>query len=138
MVKYLPTMWETWVQSLGWEDLLEKATVHGVTKSWTRLSNFTFFSFFLTHRSEMIPFSISVGVKLGSQLVSRIGQSEYGHKFCLSYVLPYGRFHCGQMFLIFSTIHLISTIEKLEIINCVVGKIYTRKRESLISLKRFL
>ena len=24
MVKPLPTMWETWVQSLGWEDLLEK------------------------------------------------------------------------------------------------------------------
>ena len=24
MVKCLPTMWETWVQSLGWEDLLEK------------------------------------------------------------------------------------------------------------------
>ena len=22
--KRLPTMWETWVQSLGWEDLLEK------------------------------------------------------------------------------------------------------------------
>ena len=24
MVKPLPTMWETWVQSLGWEDLLER------------------------------------------------------------------------------------------------------------------
>ena len=24
MVKHLPTMWKTWVQSLGWEDLLEK------------------------------------------------------------------------------------------------------------------
>ena len=24
MVKHLLTMWETWVQSLGWEDLLEK------------------------------------------------------------------------------------------------------------------
>ena len=24
MVKHLPTMWETQVQSLGWEDLLEK------------------------------------------------------------------------------------------------------------------
>ena len=24
MVKRLPTMWETWVQTLGWEDLLEK------------------------------------------------------------------------------------------------------------------
>ena len=67
-VKRLPTMWETWVQSLGQEDLLEKemathssilawripmdggawwATVHGVAKSRTRLSDFTFFlSFF--------------------------------------------------------------------------------------------
>ena len=54
MVKNLPAMWETWVQSLGWEDPLEedmathssilawripldrgawRATVHGVTKS---------------------------------------------------------------------------------------------------------
>ena len=24
MVKHLPAMWETWVQSLGWEDPLEK------------------------------------------------------------------------------------------------------------------
>ena len=24
MVKHMPIMWETWVQSLGWEDLLEK------------------------------------------------------------------------------------------------------------------
>ena len=57
-VKNLPAMRETWVQSLGWEDPLEKgmqpilvsclensmdrgawgATVHGVTKSQTRLS----------------------------------------------------------------------------------------------------
>ena len=61
-VKRLPTMRETWVQSLGWEDLLEKematqssilawkipwteelgqAPVHGVTKSQTQLSDFT-------------------------------------------------------------------------------------------------
>ena len=59
MVKNLPTMQETWVQSLGLEDPLEDgvathsnviawripmdrealwATVHGVTKSWTQLS----------------------------------------------------------------------------------------------------
>ena len=64
MVKRLRTMWETWVQFLSREDPLEKdmatplqysylensmdggawwAIVHGVTKSWTRLSNFTFF-----------------------------------------------------------------------------------------------
>ena len=57
MVENLPVMWETWVQSLGWEDPLEEgmathssilawrilmdrgawwATVHGVAKSWTR------------------------------------------------------------------------------------------------------
>ena len=59
-VKNLPAMQETWVPSLGWEDLLEKemathscllaweipwaeepgrATAHGVTKSWTWFSN---------------------------------------------------------------------------------------------------
>ena len=59
-VKNLPAMLETCVRSLGWEDPLEKgmathssllawripmdrgawwATVHGVTKSWTRLSD---------------------------------------------------------------------------------------------------
>ena len=59
-VKHLPIVLETQVQSLGREDLLEKAmathsstlawkipwteepTVHGVEKSETRLSNFTF------------------------------------------------------------------------------------------------
>ena len=60
MVKNLPVMQETGVRSLGWEDPLEEemathfsilswripmdrgawwATVHGVTKSWTRLSD---------------------------------------------------------------------------------------------------
>ena len=59
MAKNLPAVWETWVQSLGWEDLLEKglathssvlawripmdtgawqATVHGVAQSQTQLS----------------------------------------------------------------------------------------------------
>ena len=43
LVKNLPVMQETWVQSLGWEDPLEKGksthssfltyTVHGVTKN---------------------------------------------------------------------------------------------------------
>ena len=62
MVKNLPAM-EIWVQSLGWEDppgegngnplqysCLENpmdrgalwSAVHGVTKSWTQLSDFTF------------------------------------------------------------------------------------------------
>ena len=63
MVKHLPAVWKTQVRSLGWEDPLEKematnsstltwkipwteepgrATVHGVAKSQTQLSNFTF------------------------------------------------------------------------------------------------
>ena len=51
LVKNLPAMWETWVQSLGWEDPLEKGKathssilawripwrVHGVAKSRTWL-----------------------------------------------------------------------------------------------------
>ena len=57
LVKNLPAMRETWVQSLGWEDPLEKGTAtHSsilawrirlqrgfrVTKSWTWLSDFHF------------------------------------------------------------------------------------------------
>ena len=65
LAKHLPAMQETWVRSLGQEYPLEKEmgngnplqycclenpmdggawwdTVHGVAKSWTRLSNFTF------------------------------------------------------------------------------------------------
>ena len=53
LVKNLPAMQETWVQSLDWEDPLEKqkathsslensmdCTVQGVAKSRTRLSDF--------------------------------------------------------------------------------------------------
>ena len=58
LVKNLPAMLETWVLSLGWEDLLEKGKAtyssifgletamdcitHGVTKSQTQLSDFHF------------------------------------------------------------------------------------------------
>ena len=35
MVKCLPTMQETWVQSLGWKDPLEKAmATHSSTLAW--------------------------------------------------------------------------------------------------------
>ena len=35
MVKYLPAMRETWVQSLGWKDPLEKKmTTHPSTLAW--------------------------------------------------------------------------------------------------------
>ena len=54
LVKNLPAMQETWVQSLGWEDPLEKGKatqyfglensmdciVHGVANGQTQLSNF--------------------------------------------------------------------------------------------------
>ena len=61
-VKNLPAMRETWVQSLGWEDALERewlptpvfldrgarwATVHMVARSLTRLSDFHFTSYIL-------------------------------------------------------------------------------------------
>ena len=59
LVKNPPTLQETWVRSLGWEDPLEKGNksyplqysglensmdyvVHGVLKSWTGLSDFHF------------------------------------------------------------------------------------------------
>ena len=52
LVKNLTAMWEAWVQSLGWEDPLEKrkathstilvCIIHEVTKSRTRLSDFDF------------------------------------------------------------------------------------------------
>ena len=64
---------EKWVQSLGWEDPLEKeiaqlqyyclgnpmdreawwAAIHGVTKSQTRLSDFTFTFYFYALKKEM-------------------------------------------------------------------------------------
>ena len=35
MVETLPTMWETWVQSLGWEDPLEKGmATHSSILAW--------------------------------------------------------------------------------------------------------
>ena len=35
MVKHLPTMQEAWIQSLGWEDLLEKEmAAHSNTLAW--------------------------------------------------------------------------------------------------------
>ena len=35
MVKHLPAMWKTWVQTLGWEDPLEKEMeTHSSTLAW--------------------------------------------------------------------------------------------------------
>ena len=95
-VKNLPTMWESWVQSLGWEDPLEEgmathsnilawripmnrgawwATVHRVAKSRTRLSDW------LTQHSTngensvsvIVDFSVHVLKKqIGSALLSKL------------------------------------------------------------------
>ena len=74
-VKTRPAMQEPGVQSLGWEDPLGKetpnlaqysclenptdrgvwqSTVHGVTKSQTRLNDFTFFLFFLNQNKAIL------------------------------------------------------------------------------------
>ena len=77
-------MWETWVQSLGWEDPLEKengnplqysclenpmdggawwATVHGVAKSRKRLSNLTFtFTAMESQRGAKLLYTCSVQI----------------------------------------------------------------------------
>ena len=35
LVKNPPTVWATWVQTLGWEDLLEKGTAtHSIIQAW--------------------------------------------------------------------------------------------------------
>ena len=62
MVKNLPATWETQVQSLGWEDPLEKGKathssilvciVHGVAKSQTWLSDFHSLTHSLTHEHQ--------------------------------------------------------------------------------------
>ena len=40
MVKHLPTMQETWVQSLGWEDLLQKGmATHSSILAWKNLTD---------------------------------------------------------------------------------------------------
>ena len=40
MVKKLPSMWETWAQSLGWEDPLEKGTANHSIFSFIFLTYF--------------------------------------------------------------------------------------------------
>ena len=92
-VKRLSTMRETWVPSLGWEDPLEKemaifqyyclensmdrvawlATVHGVAKSPTRLSDFTFLSF---HFPKIKRIKIMENYKFSSVNALGIGRSR--------------------------------------------------------------
>ena len=83
-VKNQPATQETWVRSLGWEDLLEEGmathsstlawripmnrgadTVHGVAKSQTRLNDFTFLSihflYQLSHKGSCGSKNVGVG-----------------------------------------------------------------------------
>ena len=75
LVKNLPAMSETWVQSLGLQDPLKKGKathssilawripwtmLHGVTKSWTQLSNFHLTSFMqISYSTTLWTISIS-------------------------------------------------------------------------------
>ena len=34
MVKHLPTMWETWFKSLGWEDLEKEMATYSSILAW--------------------------------------------------------------------------------------------------------
>ena len=34
MVRRLPTMWEAWVQSLGWEDVEKEMPIHSSILAW--------------------------------------------------------------------------------------------------------
>ena len=70
-----PPMWDTWARSLGWKDPLEREwlptqysclensmdyTVHGVAKSWTRLSNFHFHVYIHVFMCYMYVYHVSV------------------------------------------------------------------------------
>ena len=39
LVKNLPAMWKTWVQSLGWEDALEKGMATPPSMGWQRVGH---------------------------------------------------------------------------------------------------
>ena len=78
LVKTLPAMWETWVWSLGWKDLLEKGmaahssimawripwiVVLGVAKSQTGLSDFHFqgpYNTVIFSKSKIVPVLLSL------------------------------------------------------------------------------
>ena len=90
MVKNLPSVQETWTQSLGWEDPWEKgmatqssilawripmdrgalwATVHGVAKSRTQLSNYQTHTHTCTHTPTLL-----VAVKISTVQFSSVTQ----------------------------------------------------------------
>ena len=111
LLKNLPAMWETWVQSLGWEDPLEKGKathssilvwripwtvwVHGVTKSQTWLSNFHFslsLSNLYSRQSHLFETSIPSSpwlktfINLSSQLKSELPGQKLGYsEWCIKF-----------------------------------------------------
>ena len=106
LVKDPPAMQETWVRSLGWEDPLEKGkvthssilawkipwTVHGVTKSRTRLSDFHSLGLFGGSVTQLVPFP-SLGCKRvpwteGSGEHGPWKHEEAGLRHAFSHLLP--------------------------------------------------
>ena len=76
LVRNPPTMQETWVRSLGWEDPLKNGKVtdasiltwripctvwHGVTKSWTQLSNSHFLERLVGAKKLQVTWSCNFG-----------------------------------------------------------------------------
>ena len=97
MVKHLPAMWETWVQSLGQEDPLEKkmathfstlawripvdkeawrATVHGVAKSRIQLGDWTTTEYWVT---SFLPPTVRMVMKSESERHSVMSDSLQPH-----------------------------------------------------------
>ena len=99
MVKNPPAMWETWVPSLGWEDPLEKvtnnyplqysylenfmdrrawwATVHGIAKNASQLSDFHFHIF--AYKPTPSPGSVPLLTQARFQSMSHISFSLQLH-----------------------------------------------------------
>ena len=94
-VKNLPAVQKTWVPPLGWKDPLMKeengnplqysclenpmdrgpwlAVVHGVTNSWTRLSDFTFTFHFTALEKEMATHSSVLAWRIPGTEEHRVG-----------------------------------------------------------------
>ena len=118
-------MRETWVGSLGWEDSLEKGTiilawritwttVHGIAKSWTRLSNFHFhLCMYICFSGTLLLSQWSNGYWHEFEQVPGVGDGQ-GSLACCS---PWGRResdmteHLNWTELIYLSIYLWSGIE---------------------------
>ena len=69
MVKHLPAMWETWVQSLGWDDSLEKemathsSTLAGKSHGQRSLVGYSPRGHKASDTTERLHFSLSIASK---------------------------------------------------------------------------